>query len=235
MTARSVPHHFREGLRQNLPNQTDNIIKVPQPNLVTELFANGNLNKDEVDDSNTSITDNSVGENNNFRRMKVTTSLWGKKTEEGQKPLTEDKLNIIYDSKDNYKQAQSTSQPDGQTIRNSSPEHLGIPAGPVHSPAQQKTSPLNVNTRTSMLSKIPANETTNDQQPKRDRNVKKHGGDRNVFKESVVTGSNTHIYTSDESCAESIPPLRTRHPPSNRRKVTKSSVGSAPTLAGIDQ
>ena len=100
MTARSVPRQFREGLKQNLPSPTDKNIKIPQPNLKTIPAADLNQCKKKYTNAeNKSIADGAQEDYQNYRRMKVTTSAWGKEKEEIPKAKSEETLNIIFDSK----------------------------------------------------------------------------------------------------------------------------------------
>ena len=120
----------------------------------------------------------------------------------------------------NYSENVTNCCLDDETSRTSSPEHLGIPAGPVRMPLQRKTSiQKNAATSSNSMSKVSTDETFNDQPQKRERSVKKQAGKISVLQESIINDSKANVYTSDESCVDSIPPSRVRHPPPNRRKV----------------
>ena len=156
--------------------------------------------------------------------MKVTTSAWGKREEASPKRSSnEETLNIIYDSSNVNLQNVTQFNLDDDVTRTSSPEHLGIPAGPIRMPIKRKPSIQNGNSSGNSMSRAPNDEFIDDPPQKPDRSVKKPGGKMCILKESINANN---IYTSDESCVDSAPPSRVRHPPPNRRKVIKSSVNS---------
>ena len=162
-----------------------------------------------------------------YRRMKVTTSAWGKGEEASPKPKNDGTLNIIYDSTDIHQR--NVESLDDDNPRTSSPEHLGIPAGPVRMPIQRKTSIKNSNNDTGSANVN--EESFKDEVQKRDRNLKKQGGKNSLSQEPKFHDTKSNVYTSDDSCVDSFPPSRVRHPPPNRRKITKSSAnGSIPTI-----
>ena len=232
LTARSVPRHFREGLKQNLPSPTDKNIKLPQPNVKTVPISDSHSYKKKFNVDSASSIDGSQEDSQNYRRMKVTTSAWGKKEETSPKTKNEEKLNIIYDSNETHPKTLGKSYLDGETPRTSSPEHLGIPAGPVRMPLQRKFSNQNNNINNDGTSTIGNDDAFNDQLQKRDRNLKKQGGNNSVLQESAFQDSKANAYTSDDSCVDSIPPSRVRHPPPNRRKITKSSANGNSSTHG---
>ena len=159
--------------------------------------------------------------------MKVTTSAWGKKEEESPKRSSnEETLNIIYDSSNVNLQNVTQFNLDDDVTRTSSPEHLGIPAGPIRMPIKRKTSIQNGNSSSNSMSRPFNDEFIDDPPQKPDRSVKKQGGKTYILKESINANNKANVYTSDESCVDSAPPSRVRHPPPNRRKVIKSSVNS---------
>ena len=184
-------------MKHNLPSPTDKNIKIPQPNVQAVPFVEAKPYKKKIStDSKSSVTEEDY---QNYRRMKITTSSWGKKEENDTETKNGDSLNIIYDSSTAHLKNANNTIYDDEDPRTSSPEHLGIPAGPVRMPLQRKSS-------------IKDNKITTD------------GNEKSVDgKFSNDNERRANAYTSDDSCVDSAPPSRVRHPPSNRRKITKSS------------
>ena len=206
-----------------MPSPSDKNIKLPQPNVKVIPLADSNAYKKKLNVDGGSSIDGSQEDYQNYRRMKVTTSAWGKH-EESPNTKNDEKLNIIYDSAETHLNNVSNVYLD-ETVRTSSPEHLGIPAGgPLRIPLQRKTSSIQNNTSNNdpKASTISSEEICNDHTQKREPRLKKQV----VSKESEFQDTKSNVYTSDDSCVDSIPPSRVRHPPSNRRKITKSSVNA---------
>ena len=90
-------------------------------------------------------------------------------------------------------------------------------------PVQRKFSIQNSNSKKSKTSKIDNEESLNEDFRNSDKNLKKHEGKITEMKYSKDNDPRANTYTSDDSCVDSVPPSRVRHPPSNRRKITKSS------------
>ena len=174
-------------------------------------------------DSKSSVTDGSQDDYHNYRRLKVTTSSWGKKEEPESQPQNDNKLVIIYDSATANTKKSANSICDGEDPRTSSPEHLGIPSGPVRMPLQRKFSIQNANSKKTKASKIDNEQSPDEDFPKSDKNLKKYEGKTTELQVSKDNDPRANSYTSDDSCVDSVPPSRVRHPPSNRRKITKSS------------
>ena len=207
-----------------MPSPIDKNIKLPQPNIKSVPFTDSNSHKKKFNVDGGESIDGTQEDYQNYRRMKVTTSAWGKRDEASPKPKNEDTLNIIYDSTTDIHQKQlENSYIDDENLRTSSPEHLGIPAGPVRMPLQRKTSIKNANSNIDTASKNVKEESFNNEKQKRERNVKKQEGKDSLLQESKFNDTKSNAYTSDESCVDSFPPSRVRHPPPNRRKITKSS------------
>ena len=187
-------------MKHNLPSPTDKNIKIPQPNVQAVPFVEAKPYKKKIStDSKSSVTDGSQEDYQNYRRMKVTTSSWGKKEEKDTETKNDDSLNIIYDSSTAHLKNANNTIYDDEDPRTSSPEHLGIPAGPVRMPIQRKSSI-------------------------KDNKITTVGNEESFDKKfSKDNEGRANAYTSDDSCVDSAPPSRVRHPPSNRRKITKSS------------
>ena len=179
--------------------------------------------KISTESKSSSPTDGSQEDYQNYRRMKVTTSAWGKKEETGAETNNDDTLNIIYDSATANLKNTANIIHDGDDPRTSSPEHLGIPAGPVRMPLQRKSSIQNSSAKSNKNCAIDKEESFNEESSKRDKNLKKQEGRTTNLQHSKPNDSRANVYTSDESCVDTAPPSRVRHPPSNRRKITKSS------------
>jgi hypothetical protein len=206
-----------------MPSPTDKNIKLPQPNIKSVPFTDSNCHKKKYTLDGEAPIDGTQEDYQNYRRMKVTTSAWGKRDESSPKPKNGETLNIIYDSTTDIHQKQlENSYLDDEDLRTSSPEHLGIPAGPVRMPLQRKTSIKNTNSNIDTASTNVKEESFNNEIQKRERNVKKQEGKNSLLQESTFQDTKSNAYTSDDSCVDSFPPSRVRHPP-NRRKITKSS------------
>ena len=169
------------------------------------------------------MTDGSQEDYLNYRRLKITTSSWGKKEESESQPQNDDNLVIIYDSATANTKKSANSICDGEDPRTSSPEHLGIPSGPVRMPLQRKFSIQNTASKKAKASKIDNEESLDEDLAKSDKIQKKYEGKTTELQFSKDNDPRANAYTSDDSCVDSVPPSRIRHPPSNRRKITKSS------------
>ena len=199
-----------------MPIPTDKNIKLPQPNIKSVPFTDSNCHKKKFNVDGGASIDGTQEDYQNYRRMKVTTSAWGKRDDASPKPKNEETLNIIYDSTTDlhHKQLENSYQ-DDENLRTSSPEHLGIPAGPVRMPLQRKTSNKNTNSNIDTASINVKEESFNNEMQKRERNVKKQEGKDSLLQESKFNDIKSNAYTSDESCVDSFPPTRVRHPPPN--------------------
>ena len=171
----------------------------------------------------TATDDGSQEDYQNYRRMKVTTSAWGKKEETVPQTNNPGPLNIIYDSTTSHLKNEANMIHDGDDPRTSSPEHLGIPAGPVRMPLQRKSSIQSSSSKANKICAIDNEEAFNEEGSKRDKSLKKQEGRTANLQHSKTNESRANVYTSDESCVDTAPLARVRHPPSNRRKITKSS------------
>ena len=107
LTARSVPRHFREGLKKGMPCFADRNIKIP--NQGTPIINNNNHlhdpQKKSASPATSKVIPNGVSVSEGYRTH----------------------LHIIYDSE----RKDLEPYPDRHVIRTSSPEHTGIPAKPV--------------------------------------------------------------------------------------------------------
>ncbi len=124
LTARSVPRQFREGLKKSMPEKADRNIKIPTTLLSDDLMS-PTTNEQQFD------------EMTSFRQDLIVVSRRSSTEDVGTRTrVSASNLHIIYDSQ---KQG-AVPYPDADYVRTPSPEHVGIPAGPLRMPIRNKHS-----------------------------------------------------------------------------------------------
>ena len=108
LTARSVPRQFREDLRKGLPDLPDRNIRLQPPPIITTTVLSSTKSQ-----SGHSDTKSQSGH-----------------SEAPNSSSASDECHVIYDSENRNK----VPYPNAEVIRTPSPEHVGIPAGPVKMP-----------------------------------------------------------------------------------------------------
>ena len=123
LTARSVPRQFREGLKMSMPEKSDRNIKIPTTQ--------------HSDDIMSPTNEQQFDEMTSFRNDLMVVSRRSSSEDVGNRTrVSASNLHIIYDSQ---KQG-AVPYPDADYVRTPSPEHVGIPAGPLRMPIRNKHS-----------------------------------------------------------------------------------------------
>ena len=112
LTARSVPRQFREDLRKGLPDLPDRNIRLqpPPPPTITNVI---------------SSTKSQSGHSTDIKSQSGHSEAPNSSSSSAS-----DECHVIYDSENRNK----VPYPNAEVIRTPSPEHVGIPAGPVKMP-----------------------------------------------------------------------------------------------------
>ena len=117
LTARSVPRHFREGLKKSMPEKTTFNRNVKTTTLHSDDIS-PTTDQQRLEDMTSFKNDLLVTSPNVGSRQKVTSS----------------NLHIIYDSR----KQDDPPYPEAEIVRTPSPEHVGIPAGPLRMPIRNR-------------------------------------------------------------------------------------------------
>ena len=117
LTARSVPRQFREDLRKGMPDLPDRNIRLQPPPITTTVHSSTKSQSGHSD------TKSQSGHSSDIKSQSG-------HSEAPNSSSASDECHVIYDSENRNK----VPYPNAEVIRTPSPEHVGIPAGPVKMP-----------------------------------------------------------------------------------------------------